>query len=147
MRRFLHRTIPSPAMVVAVAALFAAVGGTSYAAVSSGAASGCSSGSKLKGSALINGSPSFSSSFVKVSGFNCAGMPIEARRLAEGEYEVKFVGNPDKSALGNNVDIPKYAYDNAFVSFTRVGRGDFQAFIYNVVIGSGEDRPFSIMLP
>jgi hypothetical protein len=148
MRRFLP--IPSPAMVTAAIALFVALGGSSYAALSSSAAGGCSSGSKIKGSALVNGRTTFPSSFTKISGFNCSGEAIEAKRTGLGRYEVKFSGNSDKSAVGSNVDVPKFGLDNAFVSFTRVGPGDFKVFIYNAVIGGGgpnEDRPFSIVLP
>jgi hypothetical protein len=137
-------------MVVAAVALFAALGGSSYAALSSSAKSGCSSGSALKGSALINGNSSFSSSFKTVSGFNCSGNSIEAKRKDRGDYEVKFSGNPDKSAVGSIVDVPKHGFDNAFVSFTRLGPGDFRVVIYNVIIGGpppNEDRPFSIALP
>lgn len=67
-----------------------------------------------------------------------------------GKYEVKFAANGDKSALGNIIDVPKFNRDNAFVSFTRAGPGDFQVFVYNAVVGGGgpnEDRPFSIVLP
>jgi hypothetical protein len=146
----MRRLLPSPAMIVAGVALFAALGGSSYAALSSSAASACSSGSKIKGSALVNGKSTFSSSFTKVSGFNCSGKTIQAKRLSQGQYEVKFTGNPDKSAVGNIVDLIKYNYDNAFVSFTRLSPGDFKVLIYNAVIGGGgpnQDRPFSIMLP
>jgi hypothetical protein len=146
----MRRLLPSPAMIVAGVALFAALGGSSYAALSSASAGACSSGSKIKGSALINGNSSFSSSFTKVSGFDCSGKSIQAKRLGLGRYEVKFTGNPDKSAIGSIVDLPKYNLDNAFVSFTRVAPGDFKVFIYNAVIGGlgpNEDRPFTITLP
>jgi hypothetical protein len=146
MRRFL----PSPSMLVAGAALFAALGGTSYAALNSSSAGACSSGSKLKGSALVNGHTSFSHKFVKVSGFNCSGKAIQAKRIAHGHYEVKFVGNPDSAAVGSIVDKANM-HDDAFVSFTRIKPGDFEVLIYNAVIGGAnignEDRPFSIALP
>jgi hypothetical protein len=138
-------------MVVAASALFVGLGGSSYAALSSAARSGCSSASKLKGSALISGSSSFSGSFIKVSGFNCSGKAIKAKRTGVGKYEVKFVSNPDKLALGNLVDPNGGEHDDAFITFSRVGPGDFQALIYNAVLGGSsignQDRPFSIVLP
>jgi hypothetical protein len=81
---------------------------------------------------------------------NCSRKSIEAKRNDRGDYEVKFSGNPDKSAVGSIVDVPKHGFDNAFVSFTRLGPGDFRVVIYNVIIGGpppNEDRPFSIALP
>ncbi len=146
----MKRLMPSPAMVVAGAALFAALGGTSYAALSSSGAGGCSSSGKLKGSVLVNGHTSFSHKFVKVSGFNCSGKAIQAKRIALGHYEVRFVGNPDTRALGA-INDKAGIHDDAFVSFTRIKPGDFEVLIYNAVIGGGnignEDKPFSVALP
>src|SRR5437763_11101887 len=135
MRRFLHKAMPSPAMIVAAAALFAALGGTSYAALAGPGKSGpdCSR-SKLGGSVLIGAKRSFSKSFRKESGFNCSGMAIEARRLGRGRYEVKFVGNPGRSAVGS-IDDPKTEVDHDFVSFTRLGPGDFDVYVYHAVVG------------
>lgn len=158
MGRFLHRAMPSPAMIVAAVALFAALGGTSYAALTGAGKSGpdCS-GTKLGGSVLVGAKGSFPKSFKKESGFNCSGKPIKVRRLGRGRYEVKFVGNPGTIAVGS-VDDPKSEVDDDFVSFARLGPGDFDVYVYHAAIAGSAvagrqhraviataDRPFSIL--
>jgi hypothetical protein len=162
MGRFLHKAMPSPAMVVATAALFAALGGTSYAALAgSGRTSSACSGSKLGGSVLVGAKSSFSRSFRKVSGFNCSGKAIEVRRLGRGHYRVKFLGNGGTIAVGS-LDDPKTEVTHDFVTFTRVGPGDFNVYVYDAVIRrrvvagrerplggaavASVDRPFSILI-
>jgi hypothetical protein len=160
MRRFLHNR-PSPAMVVALIALFVALGGSGYAAVqingkvlkngsvpgkklkrnsvtgkqvkestlgsvpqarnatSASTAANAADAAKLggldrgdfvrrgctpetgqiKGKVTVTASPTFSSSFVEVPGYNCSGQSIEARRLSMGRYEIRFNGNPTDAAV------------------------------------------------
>jgi hypothetical protein len=137
--------MPSPAMIVAAVALFAALGGSSYAALAGHGNSGpACSRSKLEGTVLIGAKGSFSKHFKKESGFNCSGKAIEARRLGRGRYEVRFVGNPGKNAVGS-VDDPKTEVDHDYVTFTRLGPGDFVVHVYHAVAGgsttAGQERP------
>jgi hypothetical protein len=166
MRRLLNSR-PSPSMVVALLALFVALGGSGYAAVTINgkvlkkgsvagkklkrnsvtgkqvkestlatvprarllggksaadflAAGGTAANSRqlgglsatsfvrrectqstgqIKGIVTVTASPTFSSSFVTVPGYNCSGQSIEVRRLSMGRYEVRFNGNPTDAAL------------------------------------------------
>ena len=47
----------------------------------------------LKGAVTIAASPAFSGTFTPVSGYNCSGQSIEARRLSMGRYEFRFNGS------------------------------------------------------
>ena len=159
MRRLFHSR-PSPAMVVALIALFVALGGSGYAAVqfkknsipgkalkrnsvtgkqvkestlrtvprardaanATNAANatsaenatkfgglergsfvrrGCTPETgQIKGIVTITASPTFSSTFTEVPGYNCSGQTIEARRLSMGRYEIRFNGSPATEAVG-----------------------------------------------
>jgi hypothetical protein len=52
-----------------------------------------------KGVLTLTASPTFSSTFIPVPGYNCSGQTIEARRLGMGRYEVRFNGSPSTQAL------------------------------------------------
>lgn len=54
---------------------------------------------QIKGIVTITASPTFSSTFTEVPGYNCSGQTIEARRLSMGRYEVRFNGNPTTEAV------------------------------------------------
>jgi hypothetical protein len=102
---------------------------------------------QVKGFALVPASASFPSSFTAVSDvYNCSGQAVQAERLGVGDYEVQFLGSPVTIATGNVVD-PHGVQDHAYVSFTENGPGDFEVFVYNVVLASPIDRPFSVMIP
>jgi hypothetical protein len=102
---------------------------------------------QLKGFALVPGSAAMSTAFTNVSGaYNCSGQAVQARRLSLGRYEVQFLGSPVTIATGSIVNSAG-TFDNAFVSFTRLAPGHFHVLIYNAVIASGQDRPFSVLTP
>jgi hypothetical protein len=216
MRRALSNR-PSPAMVVALLALFVALGGTGYAAVkingknirnhtisgkklkrntltgtqiresrlgtvpraayaltlagrgpsaflSAGgaaadsrklggvAASGyvkrdCSSNTgQIKGFAAVDSSASFSSSFVQVSGYNCSGRSVEARRLSMGRYEVRFNGSPVTRAVATSI-VTGVSADA--VSILSEGPGLFQVNVLNPVPSPGAfvDHAFTMIAP
>lgn len=100
---------PSPATVIASAALFFALGGSALAisdAVKPQAR--CANGA-VRGIAAVTGEPSkgianipdqFSGNKALFSrAFNCAGGTPEVRRIATGVYEVRFPGNAAQSAV------------------------------------------------
>jgi hypothetical protein len=100
---------------------------------------------QIKGFALVP--EVLSSTFTNVPGaYNCSGQVVQARRIAEGEYEVKFLGSPVTIAVGNVIDNADLS-DDAFVSFSAQGPGDFDVSLYNVVLKIHENRPFSIVAP
>jgi hypothetical protein len=55
---------------------------------------------QIKGVVTITASPTFSSTFTEVPGYNCSGQTIEARRLSMGRYEIRFKGSPATQAVG-----------------------------------------------
>jgi hypothetical protein len=97
---------------------------------------------QVKGFVGIAASGTFSSTFVPVGGYNCSGGAIEAKRLAEGVYEVKYVGSPVQGCVGNS--------DNGNVdafSCKALAAGDFEVRTYNVPSAHLLDDPFFIMSP
>jgi hypothetical protein len=55
---------------------------------------------QIKGVVTIAASPTFSSTFTTVQGYNCSGKSIEARRLSMGRYEIRFNESPATEAVG-----------------------------------------------
>ena len=103
------RSRPSPATVLASLALFFALGGSALAvshAIKPQAR--CANGA-VRGIASVTGEPNkgmanipdqFSRSKALFSRtFNCAGGPVEVRRVSLGVYEVRFPGNNAPSAI------------------------------------------------
>ena len=105
----------SPATVIALIALFFALGGSAFAVGQrvGGAAVAqqrCANGA-VRGIAWVTGDPSagaanisdqFTSS-AKLFGrtFNCTGRGVQVRRVAGGTFEVRFVGNAARSAVAS----------------------------------------------
>ena len=178
------RSRPSPAMVVALIALFVALGGTGYAAVS--IKNGSLAGKKLKrnsvtgkqvkestlatvrrsrnadtastaitatraanagqldglsrtdfvrrgcgpdtgqikGIVTVTASPTFSSTFTEVAGYNCSGKTIEVRRLSMGRYEVRFNDNPTTEAVMTPREAGVFTHESGVFPETA---GSFQA--------------------
>lgn len=112
------------------------------------ARNGCDSPTgQIRGFARVPAEASFSSTFTDVSeAYNCSGEAVQAKRDGVGSYEVQFLGSSVTVATGNIVNDPA-TFDDAFVSFTRVGPGHFQVRIYNAVLSAREDRPFSVLTP
>ena len=205
---------PSPAMVVAVAALFVALGGTGYAAVklngknlknrtvaakkvkrntltgaeirestlgavpnsarlagqgpdaflsSGGTAANsrevgglpassfvrraCNQNTgQIKGMAAVNSSPTFPGTFTTVSGYNCSGESVEARRLSMGRYEVRFNDSPITRAVATAM-VSDFSSDA--VSVTNSAPGVFIVYVLNPSPSPGafEDDAFTLIAP
>jgi hypothetical protein len=131
---------PTPATVIAGAACFFALGGSALALSDSKAArpqSRCAAGA-VRGVAAVTGGASipgeFTSSrslFARV--FNCAGGPIQVRRVAAGVFEVRFVGNRAQSALANGSA-------GALASVEPAAGGGFRVSLY----AAGRDDPVDV---
>lgn len=85
---------------------------------------------------------SLSASFTPVGGYNCSGGAIEARRIEEGVYEVKYVGSPVQGCVGNSDDGSVDAF-----SCKALGAGDFEVRLYNAPLAQLIDASFFIMSP
>lgn len=101
----------SPAMVVALVALFFALGGSAFAlGTKTTPQPRCAQGA-VRGVLEVTGQPAkgvanLPDQFTSVRSyfghvFNCNGGPVQARRLSTGVYDVRFVGNPAASAVAS----------------------------------------------
>lgn len=88
--------------------------------------------------------PPISSTFVNASSaYNCSGQAVQVRQISNGVYEVKFDGSPATIAVGNVYG------DNAFLSLSNVGPGDFYVSIFNPSPGFDvpENVSFGLVTP
>ena len=99
---------PSPATVIAAAALFFALGGSALAISDAVRPQPRCANGAVRGIAAVTGNASgmanipdqFSSTRSLFSRtFNCTGGATEVRRISAGVYEVRFPGNPVQSAV------------------------------------------------
>src|SRR5262245_47983385 len=114
MPRFSHESL-TPATVIALVALFFALGGSAYAVgdrIQSPdvAQPRCANGA-VRGLAVVTGTPSqgmanFPDGFTSAGNlftrkFNCMGKAVQARRVQTGTFEVRFVGISGASAVAS----------------------------------------------
>jgi hypothetical protein len=102
---------PSPATVVACAALFVALGGSAHAVSDALKPQPRCANGAVRGIAAVTGEPSkgianlgdqfTSSKAVFARSFNCAGGAAQVRRVGTGVYEVRFAGNTAQSAFAS----------------------------------------------
>jgi hypothetical protein len=100
---------PTPATVLAGAALFFALGGSALALsdavkpqprCTSGAVRGIAAVTGVSGQGMANVPDRFTGSKALFSqAFNCAGAATQVRRVSAALYEVRFVGNRSSSAV------------------------------------------------
>jgi hypothetical protein len=105
----------SPGTAIALVALFFALGGSAFAVGQSvtAAQQRCANGA-VRGIAMVTGNPSAGMANIpdQFTGtgtlfarkFNCTGKATEVRRVSAGVFEVRFVGNTARSAVGSAVN-------------------------------------------
>lgn len=130
----------APGLSVANARALGGVGSEGYVRAD------CGGLGAIKGFAYVPASGSFSgSTFTTVSGQNCSGGAIEAKRTGVGSYEVRFTGNPATLALGMSLTQSGGGLSNSFVSMRQIAAGWFQVVNYSQGAGGG-DVPFVVIL-
>lgn len=103
------RNRPTPATVLAGAALFFALGGSAFAVAEAVKPQPrCTTGA-VRGIATVVGDPAkgignIPDQFASAKGlfarqFNCGAGAIQVRRIGEGQFEVRFPGNPANSGM------------------------------------------------
>jgi hypothetical protein len=101
---------------------------------------------QIKGVAAVDASPTFPATFTQVSGYNCSGQPVEARRLSMGRYEVRFNGSPVTRALATAIvaDVSADA-----IGIINQGPGLFVIQVLNPLPAPGafEDDAFTVITP
>jgi hypothetical protein len=100
----------------------------------------------LKGVVTIAASPAFSGAFTAVSGYNCSGQSIEARRLSMGRYEVRFNGSPATQAVATAI-VTGFKAD--MVSVTNQSPGLFTVYVLDPLPAPGAfvDDSFTLITP
>jgi hypothetical protein len=100
----------------------------------------------LKGSVTVAASPAFSGTFTPVSGYNCSGQSIEARRLSMGRYEVRFNGSPATQAVATAI-VTSIKAD--MISVTNQSPGLFTVYVLDPLPAPGAfvDDSFTVITP
>ena len=148
-----RRPIISPGTVIALAALFFALGGSAFAVGErvhgmAVAQQRCTNGA-VRGVATVTGDPSkgmanipdqFSSANVLFSRrFNCTRRAVEVRRVESGVFEVRFVGNSAASALASGTG-------DAYADVEPVAGGAFRVIVHPAGRDDRAERPFTIVV-
>jgi hypothetical protein len=102
------------------------------------------SSGQIKGMAAVDSSPTFPGTFTEVSGYNCSGQSVEARRLSMGRYEVRFNGSPVTRAVATAV-VSDFSADS--VSVTNSAPGVFTVYVLNTGANAFEDDAFTLITP
>ena len=141
----------TPSTVIALTALFFALGGSAYAVGEriqspSAAQPRCANGA-VRGIAVVTGIASqgmanFPDSFTASGNlfgrkFNCTGRAVQARRVQTGTFEVRFVGISGGSAVAS-------ATGDAFASVQAGPNGVFSVVVHPAGRDDRSDLPFTI---
>ena len=142
----------TPGTALGVIALFFALGGSAFAVGEriqspSVAQQRCTNGA-VRGIAAVTGDPSkgianipdqfTSANALFARKFNCAGKPIQVRRVEIGVYELRFVGNAAPNVVANGVG-------EFSASVETVGPGTFKIRVQNVGRADEADGPFVVV--
>jgi hypothetical protein len=126
---------PSPALVVALTALFFALGGSAFALGQRALARGCGAGN-VRGTVHLHAAQSFPDRYTSrgtTGRYSCSGRGVQAKRVDVGVYDVRFPGNPGSVAVATPVaSVP------LTLTWTRQGDGAFRVFVRNLGGGSVE---------
>jgi hypothetical protein len=148
-----HRTLSiSPTTVLAVLALFFALGGSAFAVgeqlqALTAPQQRCANGA-VRGVATVvgdaNGIANVPDKFTSRKGvfartFNCTGRGVQVRRTAIGIYEVRFVGNAAPTALASGIA-------GSLASVQSLGDGTFRVNVYPAGTHDPLDLPFTIVV-
>ena len=100
----------------------------------------------LKGAVTIAASPAFSSSFTPVSGYNCSGQSVEARRQSMGRYDMRFNGSPSTQAVATPI-VAGFKADQ--ISVSNQGPGLFTVYVLDPLPAPGAfvDDSFTVIAP
>lgn len=141
------RSLPSASLVVALAALFFALGGTAFAVADAVRPQARCQPGAVRGFIQVNGDPArgianlgdqFTSERPAIGArFNCAGGQAQARRVDRGIYEVRFPGNA--------VAVPAASSPNAETTVGLVSPGVFRVSLWVPGRQDAVDAPFSVL--
>jgi hypothetical protein len=101
---------------------------------------------QVKGFVTVPASEAFSGKLTPVGGYNCSGQAVEALRRQQGEYEVKFAGNPATIAVGTVNSGNGFPFVD-LVSVESVGGGTWHVAVWNPNSKEFRDDPFQLLVP
>lgn len=148
----IHRLSITPGTAIALIALFFALGGSAFAVGDrmqgpAVAQQRCANGA-VRGVAVVTGVASqgianFPDSFTSAGNlfgrrFNCTGKAVQARRVATGIFEVRFVGISGASAVGS-------ATADAYATVETAPGGVFRVTMHPAGRDDKVDLPFTIV--
>lgn len=144
--RSVLRFRPRPALVLSLAALFFALGGSAFALTGkSSPQQRCQTGA-VRGIAVVTGDPLHGIQNLpgQFSGaarffarrFNCAGGPVQVRKLGAGTYAVRFVGLANASVVASPLSA-----DASGAAVQQLPDGSFQVTLH------GTDTPQNHLPP
>ncbi|MDQ3381628.1 MAG: hypothetical protein M3546_15155 [Actinomycetota bacterium] len=149
----IRRRTLTPGTVIALLALFFALGGSAFAVGervqgASVAQQRCSNGA-VRGIAYVTGNPTMgianiggtftSAGVVFGRKFNCNGKAVQVRRVSLGVFEIRFVGNPASSAVASGVG-------NAYAVVDPLPGGIFRVGVHPAGRDDPADQPFVFVL-
>jgi hypothetical protein len=141
------RFSPRPATIIALAALFFALGGSALAVSEAVRPQARCQPGAVRGYIQVNGDPSkgianigdrFTSAKPAIGArFNCSGPQPQARRVDTGVYEVRFPGNAVAVATASSA--------NAETTVGLVSAGLFRVSLYAPGRQDAVDTPFAVI--
>jgi hypothetical protein len=141
----------APGTVIALVALFFALGGSAFAVgeriqAPSAAQQRCTNGA-VRAIATVTGNPSqgianipdqfTSSPTLFARKFNCTGKAVQVRRTEIGVYEVRFVGNTAPSVVATGLGLFS-------ASVETLGPGTFRVRVQDIGRADETDGPFVV---
>ena len=141
----------TPSFVLALTALFVALGGTAEAVVERVAPQARCANGAVKGAVQVDADPNFPDNFTAARvrlAFNCAGGGVQARRVAQGVYDVRFPLNSGRLLVGNPsnaVSNPTALLHDTFLSWDSAPGGAYRVFLYDSG-GNAVDADFALQL-
>ena len=138
----------TPTTVIALLALFFALGGSAVAVTEAVRPQARCAPGAVRGFIAVNGDPTkgianigdqYTSARPAVGvRFNCAGAAPQARRVNTGVYEVRFAGNAGQIAVASSA--------GAETTVAAVGGGTFRISLWVPGRQDAIDTPFSVVL-
>jgi hypothetical protein len=100
---------------------------------------------QIKGFARVLAAPGFSSTFTTsgVTGYSCSGGAVEAKRVALGHYQVRFVGTTLSQGIGTSQD-PDTGFNFDFVVMGQDVGPVFDVWIIHYD-GVAQDQAFNVV--
>jgi hypothetical protein len=102
---------------------------------------------QVKGFALVAASAIFPATFTKIPlSYNCSGESVEAERVSDGTYIVRFLGNPALIAIAtSNAGASEPEED--VVAVKSLGLGEWRVIVEHVGMNERKDDGFELLVP